>query len=135
MKLSDVRDYVASLGMSEYVYMGKMDPKPEKAFGIYNSKRQKDYKTAIGGTFLESYGTKYVTILIHWSKSPRETEEAAEKLFRALMETREETINEAKIKFIQPLYEIQDVGTDNSGVYEMVIEAAVIYEKKEGKRE
>ena len=30
----------------------------------------------------------------------------------------------------QPLYETQDVGTDDSGVCEMVIEMAVIYEKK-----
>ena len=36
---------------------------------------------------------------------------------------------EETIKFIQPLYEPQDVGTDDSGIYEMVIEAAVIYEK------
>ena len=33
-------------------------------------------------------------------------------------------------RFRQPLYETQDVGTDDSGVCEMVIEMAVIYEKK-----
>lgn len=39
-------------------------------------------------------------------------------------------MNNAKIKFIQPLYELQDVGTDDAGIYEMVLEAAVIYEKE-----
>lgn len=37
------------------------------------------------------------------------------------------------IKFIQPLYEPQDVGTDDAGICEIVIEMAVIYDKrKEG---
>ena len=40
------------------------------------------------------------------------------------------TINNKTIKFIQPLYEPQDVGTDDSGIYEIVIEMAVIFEKK-----
>ncbi len=129
MMLSDVRDYIASLGIADYVYQGKLDAKKEKSFGVYNSKHTHAYKTAIGGPALESYGTKYVTFLIHWNKSSRETEKAAMELFEAIKKTREETINGAKIKFIQPLYDIQDVGTDESGIFEMVIEAAVIYER------
>ena len=39
-------------------------------------------------------------------------------------------MNNAKIKFIQPLYELQDVGTDDAESTKMVLEAAVIYEKK-----
>ena len=38
-------------------------------------------------------------------------------------------LNDATIKFFQPLYEIQDIGTDDAGIYEMVIEAAVIFQK------
>lgn len=131
MMLSDVRDYIASLKLSEHVYMGKLPDKQEKSIGVYNSKHQHAYHTAIGGPSLESYGTKYVTLLVHWNKSPRDTEKAATDLFEALRAAREVTVNNAKIKFIQPLYEIQDVGTDDAGVYEMVIEAAVIYEKGE----
>ena len=111
--------------------MGKLDAKPEKSIGVYNSKHSHTYKTAIGGPALESYGIKYVTFLVHWNKSPRDTEKAAMGLFKALRAAREVTVNDAKIKFIQPLYELQDVGTDDSGIYEMVIEAAVIYEKGE----
>ena len=111
--------------------MGKLPDKQEKSIGVYNSKHQHAYSTAIGGPALESYGTKYVTFLVHWNKSPRDTEKAATALFDAVRTAREVTINESKIKFIQPLYEIQDVGTDDSGIYEMVIEAAVIYEKGE----
>lgn len=130
MMLSDVRDYIASLNLADHVYMGKMPDKQEKSIGVYNSKHQHAYHTAIGGPALESYGTKYVTLLVHWNKSPRETEAAAIALFKAVRTAREATINKETIKFIQPLYELQDVGTDDAGIYEMVIEAAVIYEKK-----
>lgn len=130
MMLSDVRDYIDSLELADHVYMGKMPDKQDKSIGVYNSKHEHAYRTAIGGPALESYGTKCVTFLVHWNKSPRETEEAAIALFEAVRGTREVTINEATIKFIQPLYELQDVGTDDAGVCEMVIEAAVIYAKK-----
>ena len=130
MMLSDARDYVESLQIADHVYMSKMEDKKEKSIGVYHSKHQREYKTAIGGPELQSYGRKYITLLVHWNKSPRETEEASEQLFQALIKTREATINQTRIKFIQPLYPLQDVGTDQSGVYEMVIEAAVIYEKE-----
>jgi hypothetical protein len=112
--------------------MGKLDAKQEKSVGVYNSKHEYAYKVAIGGPALESYGTKYVTLLVHWNKSPRETEKAATELFEAVRSAREVTVNEEKIKFIQPLYDLQDIGTDDAGIFEMVIEAAVIFEKRKG---
>ncbi len=132
MKLSDVRDYIDTLKIGETVYMGILDAKEDKSIGVYKSKHSNAYKTAIGGSKLQSYGVKYVTLLIHWNKSLRETETAAFKLFKELETAREVTINESKIKFVQLLVdEPVDVGTDNKGVYEMVIEAAIIYEKQE----
>lgn len=130
MMLSDVRDYIDSLGIADYVYMGKMPGKKEKSIGVYNSKYQHSYRTAIGGTALESYGTKYVTFLVHWNKSPGETEKASTALFEAVTKAREVTVNNVKIKFIQPLYDLQYVGTDDAGVFEMVVEVAVIYERR-----
>ena len=129
MTLADVRDYIDSLKLADRVYMGKMDSKPEKSIGVYNSKHTHAYSTAIGGPKLESYGTKYVTILVHWNKSPRDTETASTDLFEAVKSTRELTINNSTIKFVQPLYELQDVGTDDAGIYEMVIEVAFIFKK------
>ena len=130
MMLADVRDYIASLNLSEHTYMGKMDHKSECSIGVYNSKHENKFKTALGGVSQESYGVKNVSFLIHWNKSPRDTEEASKKLFEALRETRETKTNETTIKFIQLLTnEPVDVGTDDDGVYEMVIEAAVIFER------
>ncbi len=129
MMLSDVREYIKSLKIAKCVYMGKLDAKAEKSVGVYNSKHTHAYHTAIGGPAMASYGTKYVTILIHWNESPGETERAATELFEAVSSAREITVNDTVIKFIQPLCELQDIGTDDAGIHEMVIEAAVIYGK------
>ena len=131
MMLSDVRDYIESLGIAEHVYSGKLDAKKEKSIGVYNSKHEHAFKTAIGGPALESYGTKHVTLLVHWNKSQRETEKAATALFKAVTAAREIKVNETNIKFILPVYDLQDIGTDEHGVYEMAIEAAVIYNKED----
>ena len=135
MTLADVRDYIASLNLADHVYMGKLPDKEEKSIGVYNSKHQYLYHTAIGGPDQESYGQKYVTFLVHWNKSPRDTEKATTDLFEALRQARDVTVNDETIKFIQPLYEIQNVGTTDAGIYEMVIEMAVIYEKGKGEKE
>ena len=132
MMLADVRDYIAELKISDHVYMGKLDAKKEKSIGVYNSKHEHPYKTAIGGSELESYGTKYVTLLVHWNKSPRDTEKAANDLFERVRQAREVTVNNMLIKVIQPLTDGPvDVSTDDAGIYGMVIEAAVIYRKGE----
>lgn len=132
MKLSSIRDYIASLSLADQVYQGKMPDKQDRVIGVYNSKHGHAYKTAIGGNALESYGLKYVTFLVHWNKSPRDTEEAAQALFSALQQTDNVTVNDETIKFIQLMVnEPVDVGTDDAGIFEMVIEAAVVYEKGE----
>ena len=129
MTLADVRDYIASLNLADHVYMGKLPDKEEKSIGVYNSKHQYPYHTVIGGPDQEGYGQKYVTFLVHWNKSPRDTEKATTDMFEVLRRVRDAEINKETIKFIQPLYEPQDVGTDDSGIYEMVIEEVVIYKK------
>ena len=130
MALSDIRDFIDTLGIADHVYQSKMDAKKEKSIGVYQSKHSSKYQMSIGGMELKSYGIKHVTFLVHWNKSPRDTENASESLFQKLETVREEQINNKTIKFIQLLNdEPKDVGTDDAGVYEMIIEAAVIYAK------
>lgn len=130
MTLADVRDYIASLDLTKEVYMGKLPDKPERSIGVYNSKHQYPYHGTLGGPNQQGYGIKHVTLLVHWNKSPRDTEKAATTLFDAINIARDVKINETTIKFIQTLYDLQEIGTDDAGVYEYVIEAAVIYEKE-----
>ena len=81
---------------------------------------------------MEGYGEKYVTILVHWNKSPDDTEKAAVSLYEMLRRARNIPTENGTIYFFQLLYDPQDVGVDDGKICEWVIEAAVIFEKKEG---
>lgn len=133
LMLEDVRDLVSGLGFTDdsSVYMGKLDAKQDQSIGVYYLKRSAPYTVAIGGKDKESYGTKQISILIHWNRSMRDTEAVASELFDKLAAMREVRIHEKQIKFIHPLVDQPvDVGTDDNGIYEMVIEIELIYERK-----
>lgn len=130
MNLRDIRDYIATMDVSENVYMGRMDTKKEKSIGVYASKHGRAYQTALGGIQNMSYETKHITILVHWNTSPTETEQVAENLFKKIAATRNVSVNKKIIKFAQPLYDLQDIGTDDNGIFEMVIEVAFVCEKE-----
>lgn len=129
MRVSDIRDYIETLGLADIVYSSKMpvDGTP-RMIGVYNSKHPYPYKPAIGTQM--SYGILHVTILIHWTRDPDETEEQTDRVFKALTEAREAEVNGKTIKFILPEYEAMDVGTDPNGIFERVIEAAIYYKKE-----
>lgn len=130
--LGDIHALVRSFGLVEdgHCYMGKLDAKKEKSIGVYNLKRASPYRTAIGGRENRSYGVKQVSILVHWDRSPRDTEKAASALFERLEGVRDVNVNGKRILFTTILTgEPVDVGTDDGGIYEMVIEARFYYER------
>lgn len=131
MKLTDLHQWVTDQGITEHVYVGRVPRKYEKSIGIYHSKHQQSYRRALGGHENETYGVLYVTFLLHWTNRIVETDEAAQALFEKLDNVRNVTVNGETIKWIQLLYEVQDVGTDENGIFERVIEAAVYYDRKE----
>ena len=130
--LRDVRDYIATLGIAvdENCYCGKMDSKPDKAIGVYNLKSSRQAVIPIGGIDNKSYGTKAISILVHWNKSPSQTETAAINLYNALQQCKQVTVNQHLIKFIQMIQEEPiPVDTDEAGVFEYVIECIIYYER------
>lgn len=129
MILQDVARLVKQFAIADSVYIGKLPQKERRSIGVYNSRRQRPNRIALGGRQNESYGQKAITFLVHWSKSLAETQMAAETLFNALEAVREADAGETRFKFVQLPYEIIDVGTDEDGIYEFVIEAEFIYEK------
>lgn len=131
MKLTDMHAWVVDQGISEHVYVGRVSAKYDKSIGIYHSKHQQAYRKALGGHENESYGVLYVTFLIHWNDRIIESDEAAQRLFELLDAVRNVRVNDQMMKWVQLLYEVQDVGTDANGVFERVIEAAVYYDRKE----
>lgn len=133
MRLKDIRQYVAGLGIAEdsHVYIGKLDNKKEKSIGVYNRQGQGPPRQALGGERNVAYEEKKISLLVHWNKSKTETEEAAVRLFEALQDSDAGNIGDTKIYFIRlDVPEPQDVGTDDNGVYEYVIWVSFFYEKK-----
>lgn len=132
MKLRDIRDHVAALGIAldENCYCGKMPDKKEKSIGVYPLKNRRDNSIPLGGMPNSSYGVKAISFLIHWNRSPTESEAAADALQEALISCRDTTINGQTIKFIFVAYdEPIPVDTDENGIYEYVIECLVYYER------
>ena len=132
MMLKDIRDYVASLGISEdeHCYCGKMPDKKDKSIGTYPLKNRRTNNIPLGGIQNSSYGVKGISFLIHWNKNPTETETAAMALQEALISCKEKLVNGHRIKFIDVAYdEPISVDTDENGIYEYVIECLFYYER------
>lgn len=130
--IGDVRDYIAGLGIADNnnVYCGKLDNKKDKSIGVYNLNRQRPLQTAVGGLNNSSYRIKSVSILVHWNKSVRDTEETSEQLYNMLRDTNNKIINDTKLLFTKmQVDEPVDVGTDDKGIFESVIELDIYYER------
>ena len=82
LTLSDVRAYIASLGIATCVYAGNLDTKKTESIGVYDRASKSAYTQSVGSE--RGYNTKEITLLVHWNKSPTESEAAAFKVFSAL---------------------------------------------------
>lgn len=130
--IGDVRDYIAGLGIADNtnVYCGKLDDKKNKSIGVYNNNKQRPVQMAVGGLNNSSYRIKSVSILVHWNTSVRDTEKTSEQLYNMLRDMNHITINDTKVFFTKMLVdEPVDVGTDDNGIFESVIELDIYYER------
>ena len=108
-----------------------MADKKQKAIGVYPLKASHAPQGALGGAENRSYETKGISFLIHWNKSPSETETASIQFYGALSGCRNVTINGHEIMFIQLSYEEPvPVGTDDNGIFEYVIECLFYFRKE-----
>ena len=133
LTLKDIRQYISDLGITadDNVYIGKMDNKQQKSIGVYSRPKSGSPNTAIGGLECTTYDTKSISLLVHWNKSKDETETAAYELFERLRNVSSLTIGDTHINYLSLMVpEPQDVGTDDSGVYEYVIWLDFIYERE-----
>lgn len=131
--LKDVRHYITGLGVAvdKDVYIGKLDNKKQKSIGVYSRPTSGSPGIALGGLDCTTYNTRPVSLLVHWTRSQPESEAAAYKLFEKLRNATSLTIGNTPINYLRLMVpEPQDVGTDDSGVYEYVIWLDFIYERK-----
>lgn len=127
--LSEIRDWLKTYGLADNYYIGKLDNKKEKSLGVYQ-RQGGSFHIAIGGLENTKYDIKRVTVLMHWNKNARETETAAYNLYEKIIKTKDLTIGSTKIYcIIMQTPEPVDVGTDDAGVYERVIQMDIYFER------
>lgn len=131
MTLAEIRDWLKSFDVAENYYIGRLDNKKEKSLGVYSLARRGAPVTAIGGVSCSSYDVKGVSLLLHWNRNARETEQAAQKLWRALFGAAHVDVpGGSHIQYVQPnVPEPVAIGTDDGGVYEYVIEINIYFRR------
>ena len=130
--LKDVNKWLKTLNTKfDNYYIGFLDKKKDKSIGVYNLKREDKPIIALGGIENTSYNVKKVSLLVHYSNASDETEEIANNIFEDIMNASPKMIGEHKVMFIGMLTnEAIDVGRDEKGICEYVIEFEIYYKRK-----
>lgn len=114
----------------EHYYCGTLNDKKNKSFGVYQLKDQRSRDVALGGMANTKTATKGISILVHWTQSTRATEDMAAALYNNLAAAQDIVIGGQKVNYIQLLHnESIDVGADENGICERVIEFIIHYER------
>lgn len=129
MTLAEVRDWLKTQISCSQWYIGKIDGSKEQCIGIYNTTGPAP-KIAIGGLENTSTAVKAVSILVHWGKNADHAEQKAQEIYGALHGVTGAIIGGRRVVMFQmPQAGPVNVGTDDYGVYEYVINAYIIYER------
>ena len=125
--LSELKDFVKTIGIGEHFSIGKIDSAKDKSIGVYGDSNRERVE-AIGRE--SSYDRANARILIHWTKNLRETEAAARELFEALRYIHNVQMGDVFVYFLdltqgEPAF----VGTDDNGIYEYVITLSILYRR------
>lgn len=136
LSIFDVLNYFKELNKTydldiENFYCGKLDNKKQKSLGFYDLKGA-DFSIPIGGLQNRTYKELNISLLIHFNKDYVQTEKASYKIYELLQDLNEEKdlkINNYEINYIELLSNNEDVGTDDNGVYERVIQFKINYKK------
>ena len=128
--LSDIRDWLKGFNIAEHYYVDKLDSKQDKSLGVYQRQNPAPPVRAIGQK--SSYEIKPISLLLHWNKNATETEKTAYELYKQLRAVSSLQINGTHIYILSLLQsEPVDVGSDDNGVYERVIEFDLYYERND----
>ena len=131
MTLKDVLVWLKSFTNFNNYYIGILDSKKDKSLGVYNLKINRQPIVAIGGLDNTSYNTKRVSLLLHWNNAYDESEDKAIALYEAILRAKPQKIGSYDVCFIGMLVnEPVDVGRDDKGICEFVIEFDIFYKRK-----
>lgn len=112
-------------------YCGKLDGKYEKSVCVYDRKSEAP-KIAIGGKESTKTLSRSFSVLVHYTKNYKDTEESANNIYEIISEVANKSV-EAKynINFISMVNDYPiDLKSDDDGVYERLIDVTVYYNNK-----
>ncbi|ASA26358.1 hypothetical protein B9T62_16910 [Paenibacillus donghaensis] len=128
MRLAAVMEWLEQRVECPAWYIGKIDSSKTQCIGLYNINAGTPV-LAIGGLENTSYAVKAVSILVHWSKNADTAERKAQEVYAALFGQSGVIGGKRVIAFNMRTPEPVDVGTDDAGIYEHVIETTIYYER------
>lgn len=128
MTLLNLADMVSSLLGTENVYAGNIDANTGRCIGVYNGRKSGTHKVALGGEEYTKTNVKYISILIHWTDNPSDTERIAFKILDILANVRNYEYDGGVMRLLL-LNDPVSVGKDERGICEYVIEGKIYYER------
>lgn len=128
MTLAEIRDWLKTQVNCPQWYIGKIDGKKETCIGIYNAAGA-PVRLAVGGLDNTSYQVKAISILVHWGKNADVAERKALEVYEKLFGQSAEVNGKRVIMFRMVTPQPVNVGTDDEGIYEYVIETHIYYER------
>lgn len=133
MTLKNVKDWMQKQIQANVWKIGIYDNSKQKTICVRNLTSNRN-KLSIGGLANTSTAVKGISVVVHWSKNPDETERVAQEI-HALFFGKQPMIEGYQIVMCEmrsdePIF----VGTDEQGVYEYVIEVWITYmrDRKDG---
>ena len=131
MKTESVLAWIKSFSTkANNYYCGILNSKKDLSFGIYQLRERWAREVALGGNTNTKTGIKGISVLVHWNSSTRETEDVAASLYADLAAVENPVIDGKQVNYIKLLHnEPIDVGTDENGICERVIEFVIYYER------
>lgn len=125
--IAEFRDYLKTLNVADYYYIGKIEQSKECVIGVYADTPTRRVE-AVGKA--SSYGTFGIRILLHWNKNAKQTEEQALSLYEIIRYTQDVQMGDVFVEYLDLDYDAPIfVGTDQNGVYEYVIQGTIYYRK------
>lgn len=128
MTLANVKDFLKAHIDCPHWYVGKRDDAQAQSITVYPTQGPAS-AIPIGGLNNSSYGTKSVSVLIHWGKSCTPAEEKAQEVYDCLFGQGGVIGGHEVIKFDLRTDAPLGVGTDDKGYYEYVINFVIYYKK------
>lgn len=129
MTLLNLADMISSLLGIENVYAGNIDANIDRCIGVYSGRKSGVHKVCLGGEEQTKTREKNISILIHWTENPSDTEENAFRILGILANVRNFDYDGGVLRLML-LNDPVSVGKDERGICEYVIEGKIYYERK-----